>query len=131
MQLPTRGVEIYYWFSVVFAVLDWTAGLNVRVSALDDPWWRAGYYAALVGCALLVRRWPGVAGPVALVESSINLLLIVLAVLLPYYATVDLLARGGTPVAWPLSPTVVTNLLVASTFWIVGYLDAAVRHRPR
>ncbi len=76
---PSRLFTLYYAATVVFAVLDWLFGANLRVAFLDDlPAWRIAYYLACGVCFLVIWRFPQWAVPVAALESLINVVGLIL-----------------------------------------------------
>lgn len=114
-----RLFEWFYIITPVFAVVDWVWGVPARAAGIPSPAWRAGYYVLLIGCGLLCRRVPE-AGPfVGVVESSVNLLLLLLAVLLPIWSA----AEGAPPVNGDptfLGPGVWLNLLISGPLLILA-----------
>ncbi len=122
-----RLIEGYYALTPLFAAGDWIFGANVRAAGLADwPGLRASYYALCAGCFLLAHYRPRIAGAVGLAESSANLLLLVLAVFLPYYALVDSVSEAGIG-ANPFTPSFVTNLLLASGIWCATFYGGSRR----
>ncbi len=116
-----RWIEGYYLATPLFVIGDWVFGANLRAVGLADwPLLRAGYYAACIGCCCVAHYWTGRALVVGIAESSFNLLLLVLAVFLPYYALIESISESGTG-ANPLTPEFVTNLLIASSAWCLSY----------
>jgi len=104
----------YYLATPLFAYADWL-GANVRAVGLADfPEWRAGYYVACtaIGAANFLK--PAWSAPLGLIESSTNILLLVLAVVLPYARLIDVVAGGGTPQPLPFTPAFFTNFLISS-----------------
>ncbi len=118
---PRRWLEGYYLVTPLFVAADWIFGANVRAAGLADwPLLRAAYYVACGGCFCLAHFRPGWALAVGIAESSFNLLLLVLAVFLPYYALIESVSQSGTG-ANPFTPAFVTNLLIASSAWCLSY----------
>jgi hypothetical protein len=114
-------VRLYYLATPAFAVADWL-GANVRAVGLaGHPEWRAAYYAVctLAGALLYLRpRWSDAVG---LGEASVNVLLLVLAVFVPYYDAVSAVAAGGLPPALPHSVWFVANFLLSGSIWVVVF----------
>jgi len=99
-------------------------GWEVRVTFLPDLEARFLYYVALSALGLLAHFRPGTAPWVALGESTLNLLLILLWILLPIYAlTENALETGATGV--PYTPAeVLVNGLLAGSFFVLGFYRA-------
>ncbi|MBI4521476.1 MAG: hypothetical protein HY701_11610 [Gemmatimonadetes bacterium] len=111
-------VRAYYLATPLFALVDWL-GANVRAVGLaGHPEWRAGYYAVCTIAGLLVHFRPRSAAYVGLVESSTNVLLLVLAVFLPYFDAVASVASGGTAFGLPFTARFVVNFLLSGAVWV-------------
>lgn len=118
---PLAWPRFYYAATVLFALADWLLGANVRaVGFATSPRLRIVYYAACLGCGVLIHLRPKWSALITLAESSINLAVLVLSVLLPYYAAIDALSDGNLPPTTPITTAFVLNFL------IVGGVSAAV-----
>ncbi|NNF27922.1 MAG: hypothetical protein HKN73_11925 [Gemmatimonadetes bacterium] len=118
-MIARRLFEWFYLVTPAFALVDWVWGVPARAAGIPSPTWRAGYYALLMGCWLLCRKAPE-AGPfVGIVESSVNLLLLFLAVLLPIWSA----AEGTLPLETDAAlsgPGVWLNLLISGPLLILA-----------
>jgi len=75
----------YYYATPLFILLDYLAGINVRVSALDAmPLYKYLYYGFCILCGLCMYIFPRYSPVVALFESAINYVLMILLLLRPY-----------------------------------------------
>lgn len=75
----------YYYATPLFILLDYFWGINVRVSALDAmPLYKNLYYGFCILCALFIYISPRYSPIVALLESAINYVLMILLLLRPY-----------------------------------------------
>ena len=120
-----RWIQGYYLASPLFFLLGLWWGWEVRVSFLPDPGPRFLYYLFISGLGLLAHFRPGTAPWVALGESSLNLLLILLWILLPIYSLADPVLETTGPVGVPYTPgQVLVNGLLAGSFFIVGFYRA-------
>jgi hypothetical protein len=77
-------------------VLDVVAGAPLRVSALQSPAHRFAYYGVVFLLGLLCRARPRLAPWVGMLESSSNLFLLLLGILLPIWSLPDAVAAGGS-----------------------------------
>lgn len=115
--LSVSWIRVYYLATPVFAVADWL-GANVRAVGLDGhPGWRLAYYAfcTIAGVVLHVRpRWAALVG---LTEASVNLLLLVVSVFLPYYDAVASVADGGAFIGLPFGLGFLANLVISGVVW--------------
>jgi hypothetical protein len=129
-MVTQRLFEWFYLVTPVFAVVDWVWGVPARAAGIPDPGWRGGYYLLLMACWLLCRRVPESGPFVGIVESSVNLLLLFLAVLLPIWSA----GEGALPVdggAALYGPGVWLNLAISGPLLILGIKsnERAIMHR--
>jgi hypothetical protein len=77
--------SIYYYMTPLFILLDYFGGISVRVTVLDSmPFYKNLYYGFCTLCGVGVYALPWLTPLVALLESSVNFLMTVLAVFMPY-----------------------------------------------
>ncbi|MCK5258737.1 MAG: hypothetical protein KAJ69_04390 [Thermoplasmatales archaeon] len=75
----------YFYLTPLFILLDYFGGVNVRVSALDSvPLYKNLYYGFCILCGICMYIIPRYSAVVALFESSINFMMIVLGIFLQY-----------------------------------------------
>jgi len=90
--------SIYYFMTPVFIVLDYLFGINVRVTVLDAmPRYKYLYYGFCLFCGIGMYVLPRCTPVVALFESTLNILLVVLTVFLPYIKMVTSSSPGPSP----------------------------------
>ncbi len=120
MRLRLRGWhELYYAATIAFAVLDGVAGANLRaVGFAAAPGLRALYYLACLGCFALIRLRPGWAPAVTVAETSVNLVVLCVAVL-----GAPLLMVEGPPgeQAVPRLPELLANFAICGTAGIIAF----------
>ena len=110
---PLQWTQVYYALTLLFALLDWTMGANIRAVGLDDaPGLRAGYYGACLLCAIAIHYRPTWAAPITLLESSLNLGVLVLSVFVAYYGMVDTI-EGPEPFTNPIDGHFMLNFLIS------------------
>ena len=124
-------MRAYYLSTPLFWLLDFWWGVHVRVAFLDDlPVLRTGYYLLCFGIGIIALRAPGYASRLALLESAMNLGLIIVSVGVWYLRMID---WAGSPAAtvrvvtrWEL-----VNFVLAATAGVVSYelrkLDVSLR----
>lgn len=119
-------VRLYYLATPAFAVADWL-GANVRAVGLaGHPEWRAVYYAGCTLAGALIYLRPRWADAVGLGEASVNVLLLVLAVFVPYFDAVSAVAAGGLPPdALPFSGGFIINFLLSGAVWTFVFQQRA------
>ena len=84
--------RFYFYITPLFILLDYILGINVRVSALEAmPTYKNLYYGFCILCGACMYIIPRYSAVVALFESSINIMMLVLGVFLPYIRTLTAL----------------------------------------
>jgi hypothetical protein len=116
-----RAIQLYYLGSPLFLLFGAWWGVELRASFLPGSGARFLYCAGLSGLGLLTWFRPRAAPWVAMGESSLNLLLILLWILLPVYGLGEAWAEGGA-VGVPYTPAqVIVNGGLAGAFFILGF----------
>lgn len=112
---PTLAA-VYYLATPVFALCDWIFHWNVRVAALDArPALKNAYYAVCTAAGVVTYWKPSLSRVVGLAESSVNILLLVLSFMLPYYALIgNFTGEQGAP----FTGTRVLNFLISGFMWV-------------
>lgn len=108
----SRWVTGYYLATPVFAVADLGFGVPVRLATVLPEGGRLAYYAAAFGLGFLCRARPGATSWVGILESSSNLTVLLLSILLPIWslpleATAEMSAQVG------LTPAAAANALLS------------------
>jgi len=118
---PLQWPRLYYAATVLFALADGLAGANVRaVGFAAWPELRALYYLACGACWLVVWRAPAWSAPVTLVESSVNVGVLVLSVMAPYYA----LALEAEPGAVAGLPQLMINFMISGSAGTLAFYQS-------
>ena len=117
----SRLLEAYYLLTPAFLAYDLMVGASIRVSAIPTPELRYAYYAGIFGLGFLVRKRPRTGPFVGIAESSLNLLLLILSVLLPIWGAADAAAAGT-----PLDGAVITrekllNVLITGPVLVIAF----------
>jgi len=80
---PRRVLQAYYAATIVFLMLDYGMGLNVRTAGLEGlPGLKAGYYLVLFACLGLTLWLPTWSTAVGVVESLATLVTLIFSVAL-------------------------------------------------
>ncbi|MDP2956340.1 MAG: hypothetical protein Q8N53_07955 [Longimicrobiales bacterium] len=127
-----RWVAGYYLATPVFAVADLVFGVPVRVATVLPEISRLAYYSAAFALGLLCRARPVATPWVGILESTTNLLILFLSILLPIWGAADALTTGA-PLAVSLTPLSAANAFISGSAMILSFRrsqDAAWR-RPR
>ena len=115
-----RLIEAYYLATPLFFLVDIFLSFPIRVSALADPGLRYLYYAFALGCGVASRVRPKMGPYVGLAESSLNILLLVLSVMLPIAQLPDLVFAGESLPA-PLSGLTLANFVLSGGILVVSF----------
>ncbi len=132
---PTVVTILYYLATPLFALLDWIFGWNVRAAGLaGEPAWKNVYYAICTGAGVLTALRPSLSRFVGLAESSINIFLLILGVLLPYWAAINQAAEGASVAGVPFTFTRLLNFMISGFMWIHVFhqsVDSLSAEAPR
>ena len=110
----------YYLATPLFALADLGFGLSIRVAGLDEPWQRGLYYAGAFGCGAVCRLYPRTTPWVGIGESSGNLLLLLLSILLPIWSLPDAV-MSGAEVSLPYDAQSLLNTLLSGAVLVVAF----------
>ena len=131
LQDNTRLLRIYYLATPAFGVLDAVVGVNIRIAALPDPALRMAYYAFAFGCGLLCRWRPRLTPAVGVTESSLNVLLLVLSIMLPIWQLTETVFTDA-PLVTPFSTVSIGNFILSGSVLVASFhLHQATLSRRR
>lgn len=93
---PRRVLQAYYAATIVFLMLDYGAGLNVRIAGLEGfPQLKAGYYLVMFACFGLTLWRPRWSTAVGVVESLATLVTLIFSVALRSMLVFEPVAQTG------------------------------------
>ena len=92
----SKWLRGYYFSTPLFLLADGLLGLDFRISGLHVPGYRFAYYGFCMLCALLLWYRPRLSPLVGMGESSINLTILMVSVMLPILRP-DLAGSGTYP----------------------------------
>jgi hypothetical protein len=114
----------YYYATPLFILLDYLAGINVRIAALDAmPLYKNLYYGFCILCAVCIYIFPRYSPVVALLESAINYMLMILLLIMPYIRCLmeeDILGQGWQTVE-ALNAEHILNLTFAGIVAVLAF----------
>ena len=123
VNLNTRTILVaYYGATAVFLVLDYAAGLNVRVAFLESlPMARAAYYAVCFTCLALMLWRPGWTVLIGAFESLVTLsALLVSTGVRVLLATDHVLETGAGAITRPEILNFMISGCIAYMAWVQG-----------
>jgi uncharacterized Tic20 family protein len=80
-----RFIQVYYLATPVFFLADLLFNASIRVSFIESASMRYAYYGFCLFCGLVSYLLPPFASLVGLFESSLNILLLVLGIMVPIH----------------------------------------------
>lgn len=90
-----QALRLFYLSTPLFFVWDSITGQSVRLYALNDQLgWRILYYTVCFLAGVLCWKKPTISALVGMVESVVNIALLVFSVMLPYYSYIGAVAAG-------------------------------------
>lgn len=96
--MPRQVLRAYYAGTVVFLLLDYLGGLNVRVAFLADaPGLRAAYYGFCLVCLVLMIWRPAWTAIVGAFESVVTLASLIIATGMRAILVTDDMLAGAEP----------------------------------
>ena len=116
----TRFLQGYYLGTPVFIILDLAFNAPIRVSFVESLLLRGLYYGVCVVCGLVCYMRPASAPWIGIGESSINLLLLLLSVMIPIYNVAEAAAMGGE-IAVPFTTSTMINVLLCGSVLIFTF----------
>lgn len=112
-------VLIYYAATLLFLFLDYGADISLRLTFLDGlPAWRLAYYAFLIGCFVLMLKWPQWENVIGLVESVVTVAGIIIATGMRVILVSDEMIEGGRV---PLNMRELANFVLSGAMAYVSY----------
>ena len=123
-------VRGYYFLTPAFILLDYAFGVNLRLAPVVPPHLKSIYYAACLGIAVWMLWKPAWAHLAALLECSLNILLLILSLFGPLYQFLNALGEPGTE-APTLTLGTVINFILAGIVWTVAFYANPLLAPPR
>ncbi len=117
----------YFYITPLFILLDYILGINIRVSALETmPLYKNLYYGFCILCGICMYIIPRYSAVVALFESIINFMMLVLGIFLPYIRTItalmdDVLGADFTAMEESLKVQPMVNLFIVGSCLILTF----------
>ena len=122
-RTPTgRILVLYYAATVVFLLLDYVVGLNVRLAFLETwPLWRAAYYGFCFLCLALMIWRPAWTTLIGSFESLVTLVALIFSMAIRTLVVTDQMIETGTGY---VTVEEVTNFMLAGGIaylaWVRG-----------
>ncbi len=92
-----KVLVLYYAATLVFLVLDYAVGINVRLAFLDSlPMARAAYYGACFACLALMLWRPAWTVLISALESLVTMVALIFAMAVKTMLVTDAMIETGT-----------------------------------
>ena len=118
------GEKLFFWYyalTPLFVLLDLLFAANIRVVALEHlGWWKWIYYLFCLGVAAVDYYRPSMTRVLGLIESCLNIFLLVLSVALPVFLLPEKLLRGET-VSLPFDGFFFLNFFLAGAIFVISF----------
>jgi len=115
--------KILLWFYLatpVFFLLDILFQWDFRISFLDNhTGWKMLYYAFCFAIGYMMWKLPALEYLLGTIEGGVNMLLLTLSVMLPYFDAIDSIS-SGLNVDKPLNTFAVTNYIITGAFLLIS-----------
>lgn len=118
----------YYLATGLFLLLDYLAGINVRVAFLA-PWplWRALYYLFCLGCLGLIIWRPGLTLLVSTIESVLTLSALILGMGVRVMGQSAFAPEGGG--AFISAEEIINFIIAGGVAWIGWFRGSQALHK--
>lgn len=125
MQINLQEKEIisfFYFLTPLFVILDYFFGLNIRIAGLEHfGFYKYFYYLFCIICAVIIHKFKGYSLIVGFIESSINLLILFIGFLLPYYSYASLIEEGNVDEISFYNSSMIINFMVSGFILIITF----------
>ena len=122
-------LQLYYFATVGFLILDYLFGVNVRLASLEShPVWRALYYLFCFGCLIAMLWRPTLSQLITTIESLITLSLLIIVMGARVLTYSDVLLDNGTE--FITSAEIINFVISGGAAWI-AYVRGAVALKQR
>lgn len=121
-------LTIFYYFTPIFILADYLFGFNVRVSGLQNYGsYKTVYYIFCLICAFLIYRYEGYSLVIGFIESIINLLILFISFLLPYFTYASIIADGNIQEITFYDSKMVINFMISGIIVIFTFQSSLNR----
>lgn len=110
----------------VFLLIDVLFHAPIRIAALQGSNVRFAYYGVAFALGLLARARPSIEPWVGMGETAFNILLLVLAIMIPIWNLPDALL-ANEPLVGPFDTIPLTNFGLSGSILLVGYYRSQAR----
>ena len=127
--MPRRHVGFvagYLLGTPLFLIIDLLFDAPVRVAALQGSNTRFVYYGVAFGCGLLSRARPRLEPWIGMGESAFNILLLILAIMMPIWNMADA-ALADQPLVSPFDSVSMVNFVLSGSIFTVGFYRSQAR----
>jgi len=91
-------LKLYYYITPLFLLIDLLWEQVFRVAGFNDPIYRYYYYGVCTFCALVCYLKPRFLTLITLMESSVNMMILIFSVMLPIFSAGNMLENGNNEI---------------------------------
>ncbi len=125
-------LSIFYYATPVFILTDYVLGFNVRISGLQQFGnYKIIYYVFCLVCAFVVYKSEGYSILVGFIESIINLVILFVGFLLPYFTYTSLLTDGSANELRFYDSKMIINFMISGFIFIFTFQNSLNRIADR
>jgi hypothetical protein len=115
-------LSIFYYLTPFFILIDYFFDFNIRITGLNQfGIYKNIYYLFCLSCAVIIYKYEGYSLVVGFVESLINLLILFIGFLLPYFRYASLIADGNIEEVYFYDTKIIINFMISGFIVILSF----------
>ena len=115
-------LSMFYYLTPIFILMDYVFNFNIRIAGLDGfGTYKKFYYMFCLICAFLIYRFDGYSLIVGFFESILNLLILFIGFLLPYFRYASLIADGNFEEVSFYNSHMIINFMISGFIVILSF----------
>ena len=116
-----KFLQLYYLTTPVFLIIDIVWGINIRIPFLNHlSFMKYTYYTIAFACGIYTYKHPQKADIVGLLESSINIGILVIGFMLTYY-NLSFTMLDDTTFDNPFTVKAIINFSLSGSIFLISY----------
>lgn len=119
--MKPRVLQLYYLATPLFLAVEYRWNVSIRVPLPEQALLRYAYYGFCLACGVACFWKPRAAPLVALFESSLNIILLVLSVMAAVFALPGTIMDAGRSIPSALTPGGMLNFCLSGAVWLFSF----------
>ena len=121
-------LNIFYYLTPFFILIDYFFDFNIQISGLDQfGFYKKGYYLFCLICAFIIYKFEAYSLIIGFVESLINLFILFISFLLPYFRYASLIADGNIEEIYFYDSKIIINFMISGFIVILSFQNSLNR----